>query len=439
MVRVKAALMNNHQSLFFFLFIASKLVADPLEKPMLGVIIVPIADAVGLSLYHEFGQPDVSCLYEDFAYAPQKGWSGCARMHQFKYNEVVALVPYGISKKKLSRQYIKSKERTKADKKSGGGEIECKTTNLFYIDGRGKNADNFWLLKKYIIPLSELDEKIDRAYIPKPIDKDGNANDYNRNVLTLALPWFDLETKSWYSAGTRFIRCPDHDSATMYAVYFVDYCKPSIHIKKIARQSAIVSYPKTDQAMRHLFLKLLKRWARETNEGSIPYVFGGSSFTKRYPHNGFSLQLSERNGRAISYWQRQNDEKPSSGFDCSGVLLTAAQSAGIPFFFKNTGALSRCHEKLLKKGDKLQEGDLVWYSGHVLIISDLQKNLLIEAAGYQTGHGKLHEIKVDKVFMGIQSLEHLVKAYHAKKFLRRLNSVGKPFRSIYTLKIFKLL
>ena len=33
----------------------------------------------------------------------------------------------------------------------------------------------------------------------------------------------------------------------------------------------------------------------------------------------------------------------------------------------------------LKKGEALEEGDLIWYSGHVMIVSDIKKNRLIEA------------------------------------------------------------
>ena len=54
--------------------------------------------------------------------------------------------------------------------------------------------------------------------------------------------------------------------------------------------------------------------------------------------------------------------------------------------------------RLLKKGEALEEGDLIWYNGHVMIVSDIKKNRLLRHAGYESGWGKVHEIALDKVF-----------------------------------------
>ena len=36
---------------------------------------------------------------------------------------------------------------------------------------------------------------------------------------------------------------------------------------------------------------------------------------------------------------------------------------------------------------KIKVGDLIYFPGHVMIVSDLAKNLFIESAGYSVGFG----------------------------------------------------
>ncbi len=142
--------------------------------------------------------------------------------------------------------------------------------------------------------------------------------------------------------------------------------------------------------------------------------------------------------RRVSFWQRPTDEYPASGADCSGMLLTAAQSAGISYFSKNTKALVHDHGKLLKKGEKIEKGDLIYYFGHVMVVSDLEKSLLIEAIGYEAGYGKVQEISLAQAFSHIKTYDDLMQAYRSKRFLKRLNSQGKPYRSVHGVKLFKL-
>ena len=85
--------------------------------------------------------------------------------------------------------------------------------------------------------------------------------------------------------------------------------------------------------------------------------------------------------KQLTYWDRIGDfEKPLAGFDCSGMILCAAQIAGLPYFFKNTDTLLG-NLKPLRPTEELEAGDLVFYSGHVLVVSDLKEEFTYRSSG----------------------------------------------------------
>ena len=73
-----------------------------------------------------------------------------------------------------------------------------------------------------------------------------------------------------------------------------------------------------------------------------------------------------------------------------------------------------------------------------MVVSDIEKNLLIEAVGYGIGFGKVDEISVDKAFKGIRDFSELVQASKKGVQLERLNSEGCSFSKVEVLKIFPL-
>src|SRR5205814_4688733 len=125
-----------------------------------------------------------------------------------------------------------------------------------------------------------------------------------------------------------------------------------------------------------------------------------------------------QNGDYSFYEHERDTQSPKNGFDCSGVILRAAQIAGIPYFCKNTTTIAQCLTPL-KSEQQLREGDLILIKGHVMIVSDITKNLLIEARSYGHGYGKLHEISIDQVFEGIETYKDLCDAYYEKKVVKR--------------------
>ncbi len=369
-------------------------------------ICVPVADAsvMALSRYGE-----VVSLYEGLPWAPDKGIFGRVRIHQLKCNELVTI-----------------KRRTSEH------EYECTASNFIYTNAAGKQYSTFWILKKHLIPLKELPKERDK--LPSPIDKTRSPEDYNRGVLTLTWPWFDAKGKKTYSVGTRFARCPEKDGLA-YAVYAYNEKKHVFEVRYVPRENALVAYPKTTKEAVNCFMKLIKRWIYESS-GIIPYVFGGCSFTGAPVKDSFKICQKKLLGRAYSYWQRESLlQRPLSGFDCSSLILCAAQIVGMPYYLKTSQLQTSL--RLLKKGEALEEGDLIWYNGHIMIVSDIKKNLLIEASGYECGWGKVHEIALDKVF-NQKDYGQLLASYHKRSLLRRLTSKGKPYRPIYRLKIYKL-
>ncbi|MBA2306888.1 hypothetical protein H0W26_02005, partial [Candidatus Dependentiae bacterium] len=98
---------------------------------------------------------------------------------------------------------------------------------------------------------------------------------------------------------------------------------------------------------------------------------------------------------------------------------------GIPYFYKNTTTASQSM-KTLEAEELLNKGDILWCPGHLMVITDVENNLLIEAIGYGIGYGKLHEISVDKAFKEVKNFSELVSTYRKGLPLERLNSKGCP-------------
>ncbi len=398
--------------LLYALFCAFLLDAQP-DTHRQALVKVSLADTASKPLATYKGM-SVAAQYNNFPWAPDKGFSSCPRMHQLKFNEVVTIT----SDPALD-------------------EVECTAFNFYYRDNRNKQQRTFWTLKKNLILLSDLKKRVPLPHIPPPVSMYKAPADYNKDVLTLIEPWYYEKTKKWYAAGTRFARYRNEDTQETYAVYLIDTDRLKQERVSIPKSRALVSYPRGKQNTVALFLRLLRRWAHP-GKGIIPYVYGGCGYMKRYKDGGFSRAHGRKRGYQVAFWQRTGiGERPCAGFDCSELILCAAQICGMPYYCKNTRTLM---ERLrpLAKGEALEEGDLVWYEGHVMIVSDLKKNLLIEAVGYEVGYGKVHEIEVKRVIRGIRNFNGLVRAHHTRHSLMRLDSKGRPSRRIRRLKILKL-
>ncbi len=382
------------------------------DKPVLALVKVPVADASGFQI----GSccKNIEDYYQTLPYAPDTGSYSCLRIHQLLFNDLVT----------ITREYP-------------GGEVSVEMPGFFFLDGLHRKRHDFWMLKKDLVLLSSLPVEL-HNHIPMAVDFMKPVADYSHNVLILSAPWSDEKTNVTYSVGTRFVRQQEKDTETTYGVTLINPEKKEVISALIPKHKALVYVIKSFDRARRGFMSLIRAWA-DQKKGFIPYVYGGSSYMVPYQEKSFSKITGIKCDAKATYWDRPLGTivVPRSGFDCSNMILRAAQMSFMPYYFKNTLALVK-YLRPLKLGEKLEEGDLVWYSGHVMVVSDVAKNLLIESIGYESGYGCVHEIPVHKVFSGIQNYEQLVHAHFARQFTHRLNSSGKPWRSVYRVKIFKL-
>ena len=371
------------------------------------VVTVPVADLTGHTV-RMFGNPN-NC-YRTIPCAPDKGNTACIRLHQIKYNDLVTMI----------REFH-------------SGEVIIEVPGLFYCDDKNNLRNDFWTLKKYLMPVSRLDKET-QNYVPPALERSRPRQGY-KNLLTLCRPWY--YNKNLYSVGTRFMRNETEDTEREYAMYLVDYTTKKARTVLVPKERALVTYHTEFLKARDRFISLLREWAHPPR-GLIPYVWGGLSYREPCLDEGFEKLEGRLCGHDVSYWERNGFTLvPRGGFDCSNIILCAAQMAGLPYYCKNTHALVKTLRPL-KSGEKLEEGDLIWYSGHVMIVSDVKKNLVIEAIGYDAGYGHVHEVHISKVFEGIHNFNGLRPVHFRRKFTRRLKKDGTPWRSVYHLKILKL-
>lgn len=375
------------------------------------VTIVPIADLVTEPIINN--KKENANAYDELPLLWNKNISECLREHQLLFNDVVEIV----------------EER--------GEECLCKVSGIYYYNKNGQRDNVYWAHKKNLIYLKELKSRnFDLTAIP-PLYTEDYKTVLTDNILTLCLPIKDSETGICYSAATRFVRISQDDTDTAYAVKLLDYkADASGKFKKlmIPKENAVVDYSKND------FIKILKMWAplfhRSVSQPLIPYLWGGASFIALSDPKEFSLREKVINGAKVSVWERPNP-KPYSGMDCSNLPLTAARVCGMPYFMKNTQTAIR-DLKSFDDNDKLEDGDLIWYPVHIMVVSSVKNNEIIEARGYPWGYGTTHTIKVSEFFENIKNFDELLEAYKKQTPLRILNKDGKFCKEAKELKLLKL-
>lgn len=378
------------------------------------VTIVPVADLVGDSLQSLSNTSDVNTWYNTFPVCGQH-MNGCLRLHQLLFNEPVTIL------------------------EEKGDEVRVKISNLFFEqENNTAKYDTFWSLRAYFMPLDELKKNnISLHKFPPPII----AQNHNTSAKTVTLiyPWHDKETKTTYSAGTRFVLAGKNKSKKTIAVYLFNPTTKKINRSEIPLAFCYINGTCTNQQQKiNSFVHILKKWAHPSH-GFIPYVWGGLSFITTCNDNQFIKKTINTigNNTAIVYSWPSCEQLPKSGFDCAGLVARAAQIVDIPYYYKNTTTLAKYLEPI--KTDQVpEEGDLIWFPGHVLVIADCKKNTIIEARSYGQGFGKIHELPIDKAFKGINSIKDLAYAFHHKKSLERLDSSQNPVQHIAQFKIFSL-
>ncbi len=331
-----------------------------------------------------------------------------------------------------------------------GDYVRVGFSHCFYVDSEaGFNSEKggifesvYWAKRSDIITLAELKSCGFDTLIPEPISYKNPSSVAMDGVVTLRAPWKDKATGQVFSAGTRFVSLPSERCGKgripVKILTFKDekigkrLC--SIPVKVCQRSTML----RNEIEIRDTFVGLLNEWCEKSLCSIIPYVWGGGSYTGRVPRNGFVKKIVfNKDGDKeikIGYWDRPCVCGDPTGFDCSMLILRAAQICKIPYFCRTSATVAAVLQPL-KKDERAQPGDIIWVEGHVLVLVD--DNSVIAAERYASGFGAVLKTPIARRFGGIKTYKDLEKLYFEKKPLDLLTVDEQPFVS-KEFKIFKL-
>lgn len=391
--------------LHFLLYLFFTLSADELQK---AVINIPIADLIGQQINTLRPDEPTEKAYNSIALCGGKtNFSyACPRLHQALYNDIVEII------------------------KTTDDEAYIRIAQTYYLTPSSPTPQShYWTLKKNITPLENLAKHhIPTNHLPDPIDfadTSGKALN-NANVVTLIEPHYDPTLHLTFSVGTRFTPVPSASKKkrSTIKVFAINHTtNKEIYIKIPCHKCMTPDHTKTPAERITQYVNLLKKWAH-TKHGCIPYTWGGTSFAHTIQGNFKEVMHKTNNSDYSSYEYDKDNYCPKSGFDCSGAIARATQICGLPYFCKNTTTITQLL-KPLTNNQSVCCGDLILIKGHVMAISDVDKNLLIEARSYAHGYGKLHEIPLNQMFEGIETYQDLMNAYINKTGVKLKDKQGK--------------
>ncbi|MFA5998778.1 MAG: NlpC/P60 family protein [Candidatus Babeliales bacterium] len=389
---VASRLVASRFLFFLFVFVATNAQASVDESFFYGNAVVK--DPV-IEMNSSFPPPNSPAVCGDS--------KPCLRAHQGLFNEIVTVI----------------------EEQDESVKVVCKNAVYGYHRDTQEKLNTFWAYKKDIALLQDLDSEVLQT-IP-------HLKYAQEPTIVLVYPW-----KS-FSVGTRFKRDPEHDTAIAYAVKVADFINNTAMIDFIPRKNALVETKKHPRAARKLFVKIINELidrVEQSGQGHnneshvIPYVWGGSSFV--VPYTDFSFYSQDGS------WNRDGKNDPYCGYDCSEFVMRMTQIAGIEFPWKTTSIIERS-KRALVKNERLEEGDLIWMQGHVMIVGNVKRNEVIEARGYKSGYGCVHRFTVGECFEGVASYDELLKQYHLNKTIRLKDRQGIPVEKRHFFRLLKLI
>lgn len=405
------------------------------------LIVVPVADLLGQSA-KSIKNINSQSYYSNLL--PSTEFETCYRINQSLFNDVVNVL------------------------QESDEEVQIEVSTEFFSTNESKYNNKFWTQKKNILPVSKIN-KDELFKIPR-VNSFKKEEKTRLNYVTLIKPF------KKFSAGTNFV--VKEKLETGYIVYIFDTNNLENDNLARSRMDSILR-PCSGQAAYNLLLKddpaeldkaspralvpsssrdtsksrqnifnevfipnhflinrtqnkindfltVLKSWAHQS--GVIPYIWGGTSFCKTYTKDCSAKEFHERLSKI---------KTTKCGLDCAGLIYRAAKIANLPYYFKNTTTLSQ-NLKPLEKGERIENGDLIFFKGHVIVISNITSDLCIEARGYSHGYGIVQEIKLNKLFKDVNTFTELKQKYFNNEKLERLNSESKVIQIIPSFKILKL-
>ncbi len=289
-----------------------------------------------------------------------------------------------------------------------------------------KKNNRFWTLASNLLPVNRLNPEEQNSIPPAE-----NSQLLSGSTVILKDFFYCPQTKLTYCAGTRFII--QKETAKQYTILIYDP-----ELKKLITShvpSCVCKKEGNNKNKRTLFLQTVRGWTGNA-EKIIPYILGGSSVGERLSAEDFTVQKIKKNYCDL-YTIPSYPSYPYQGVDCSSIIRCACLIAGIPLYATNSSSIASALEKL-SPDDYPRNGDLISWKGHIAIISDVKKGLLIEARGYNHGYGFVHEIPYSEQLHGIETTDDLVTAYRNKKHIDRIDKLGQKRETISDLMILKL-
>lgn len=405
MIKIKLYFLITVHFLALYFFSFTIILDAALRK---AVFVVPVVDLFFDQLSTMRSNKSLKDLYLSMPCASSNTACGCWRATQGLFNDVVDVV----------------------DQK--GEEVCIDTGRLFFDAPDRDDLKHFWAHKESLLFLDDVaSNNIDISAFPNQINMSHPQTLKNKNIITLIMPWHDTITKKTYSAGTRFVKVAAHPTSIVIKIF--DASTYAVHVTAVPRAYCIIEKNMNNLERQNAYVRLLKKWTKLSR--TIPYVWGGASLIALTDDNYEEIE-APCGKKTMTLYERPTLRKPYSGFDCSGLIARAAQIFGIPYFFKNTLTLAK-YLRPLSQGETLEEGDLIWFPGHVMVVSTICQHETIEAAGYGSGFGKLQSIKLHKRFLNIYNYDNLLQHYFNKKKLTLLDKQGKFLKTIDSFVIYK--
>ncbi len=358
-----------------------------------GFCCVPLADLLGGPINDFFSTLSIEKAYTQLPYGESRGTLTSPRTAQLLFNQPVII------------------------KEQRGKEVKIEVPYLTYSLGKHTHF-TYWTLASNITKLT----KKNKPYVPL------NGN----NTFTLRHP-MTLKGKT-YAAGTQFVIEKSKQHRTQVYAY-----NPTIKeiIKLSIKNNSRITPPQDFKGKQKLLVQLCKEWAHQ-KDGIIPYVFGGASIGTPLRQDSFiKTKVNFTKGKQSTFFTRKDSKTPLFGIDCSRIFTRAAHMVNLPLHATNTKELRRVLRPL-KKDETIENGDIVVWNGHVAMVSDAKKGLLIEARSYDSGYGKVHEIPYHEQLKDITSTQKLVNAHFSKQRITRLKKDGTKNHFVYDLEILKL-
>lgn len=360
------------------------------------VVRVSVADMLmNVASYYTSAMP--KALYKSLPLSCEPKGFPCVRVHQMLFNELFF------------------------DVVCVNTECSGKIENAFYGYNAEKNQplNSYCSLSNNMMFLAELIQKKLIKYVPAPLV----ISKHSPKILTLKLPWKDVATGMQFSVGTRFVRASKHDRVHSFAVKYVNFDQMEPVSAFIPKDRCLLNELRNQQEVRSEMIALIRSWIQHASPRIIPYVLGGSSYLSGVDDTKPYLKEQSILGQKAAVYKRKETSKPCWGFDCSELLWRAAQIVGIHYPWKSSLMVER-FLKPLSSGQLVEVGDVIWVPGHVMIVSDVANDKLIESVGYKSGFGKVHEIALKDRIKDCSTYTKLVRLMRTRQSLTFIGENG---------------